>query len=143
MTARLLVILLALALGLVAVGCSRGPAVQPPQRIPAPPETSETSTPAEPDADEVVRIVGVLEYRDLEGGLWAITGPAREGAAEAPVLAVVANAQDFASELEDLKGLRVIAEGTKAEGASIRMAGPEYVLTSIAGAGDASDDAPQ
>ncbi len=79
-----------------------------------------------------VQAVGTLEWRDLEGGFWAITGsPEGDG-----VVAVIANGADFADQLEGLKGRTVVATGKRLDGASIRQAGPEIEIDKI---GEISD----
>jgi hypothetical protein len=77
-------------------------------------------------ADGRKEAVGVLDHRDLEGGFWAIV-QATEGepTEEAPVVAVLANAEALGVDLEDLQGSYVRAEGSIVDGPSIRMAGPE------------------
>lgn len=83
-------------------------------------------------ADGGAVAVGTLEYVDLEGGFWAITqGALAEGNTEG-IVAVVSNGEELAATLEPLKGKQVRAEGTRFEGVSVRMAGPEVVVTSIA-----------
>lgn len=77
--------------------------------------------------DGTVIALGTLEWIDLEGGFYALTG-SPEGDGD---IAVIANADEFASELEALVGKTVQVTGTRFEGASIRMAGPEIVITSI------------
>jgi len=82
-------------------------------------------------ADGTVLALGTLEWVDLEGGFYALTGaPASEGETTGNI-AVIANADEFASELEALVGKTVQVTGTPFEGASIRMAGPEIVITSV------------
>ncbi len=77
--------------------------------------------------DGTVLALGTLEWIDLEGGFYALTGsPEGDGN-----IAVIANADEFAAELESLIGKTVSVTGTRFEGASIRMAGPEIVITSI------------
>lgn len=77
--------------------------------------------------DGTVMVLGVLEWVDLEGGFYAITG-SPEGDEN---IAVIANADEFADELEALRGSTVLINGTQSDGASIRMAGPEVVIKSI------------
>ena len=52
--------------------------------------------------------------------------------------AVVANGADFAQQFKELEGLSVIVTGTRLDGASIRMAGPEIQATTVVAASDAS-----
>lgn len=78
-------------------------------------------------ADGTVLALGTLEWVDLEGGFYALTGsPEGEGN-----IAVIANGEEFSAELEALVGKTVQVTGTAFDGASIRMAGPEIVITSV------------
>lgn len=47
------------------------------------------------------------------------------------VIVVIANGADLESELKPLDGKTVVATGTRAEGVSIRMAGPEMRVEKI------------
>lgn len=77
--------------------------------------------------DGTVIALGTLEWVDLEGGFYAITGsPEGDGN-----IAVIANADEFADELEALLGKTVSATGTRFDGVSIRMAGPEIIVETI------------
>jgi len=77
--------------------------------------------------DGTVIALGTLEWIELEGGFYALTGsPEGDGN-----IAVIANADDFADELDALLGKTVSVTGTRFDGASIRMAGPEVVITSV------------
>ena len=70
--------------------------------------------------DGTVLALGTLEWIDLEGGFYAITGsPEGDGN-----IAVIANASDFTDELEALLGKTVSVTGTRFDGVSVRMAGP-------------------
>jgi len=148
MYARILALALVIALSAAMVGCAA-------QDAAGPDETPETGAPdgaaddgasgdaSEPgelrlanglydQADGTVMVLGTLEWVDLEGGFYAITGaPDDEG-----TIAVVANADEFASELEELVGSTVFITGTRSEGPSVRMAGPEVVIDSIEKIGD-------
>lgn len=77
--------------------------------------------------DGTVVALGVLEWIDLEGGFYALTGAPGDGG----TIAVVANPQDIITELEAFVGSPVELQGTLVEGASIRMAGPEIAVDSI------------
>lgn len=117
----------------------------------APPAPSASSTPAGGPAggtkidpglydldDGTVQAVGTVEHRDLEGGFWAVIGgTAAEGDA-GTVVAVIANGDMFARQFEELKGLSVLIAGTRLEGASTRMAGPEIEARSVVAASDAA-----
>ena len=77
--------------------------------------------------DGTVVGVGVLERVELEGGYYALTGSPEGGG----TFAVIANPDEFASELEALIGATVQVTGTRFEGVSTRMAGPEILIHSI------------
>lgn len=81
--------------------------------------------------DGSVQAVGTLEWSDLEGGFWVITGGTQAEGNVGETVAVIANADEFSDELDALKNRQVVASGTKLEGASIRMAGPEIEVESI------------
>lgn len=82
-----------------------------------------------------VNAVGELEWIDLEGGFWAVTqGQAAQDEA-ADVIAVIANWQEYEDQLEPLEGQLVIVTGTRLDGASIRMAGPEIEMESVGAMG--------
>lgn len=81
--------------------------------------------------DGTVQAVGTLEYRDLEGGFWAIVGGTEADGNAGTVVAVIANPEEFTSQLETLSGKTVAVTGKRFEGASIRMAGPEITVTAI------------
>ena len=82
-------------------------------------------------ADGTVQAVGTLEWRDLEGGFWVITGGTEAEGTTGETVAVIANGDELAATLEALEGLTVSAIGTRFEGASIRMAGPEIIVETI------------
>ncbi|MDZ4180429.1 MAG: hypothetical protein U1E29_14550 [Coriobacteriia bacterium] len=88
--------------------------------------------------DGTVQAVGTLEWVDLEGGFWAITGGTEAEGNVGTTVAVIANHAELDSTLRPLEGSQVLASGTRFEGASIRMAGPEIEVESI----EAFDDAP-
>lgn len=131
MLARLLALLLAIALFLVP-GCAAAE-----DDAETPPPAAEEPGDGGSDLrlanglydleDGKVQALGVLEYVNLEGGFYAITGsPEGEGN-----IAVIANADEFASELRDLEGKTVSVIGTRSDAPSIRMAGPEIFAESI------------
>ena len=87
--------------------------------------------------DGTAQAVGTVEYRDLEGGFWAVIGGTEAEGDVGKVVAVIANGGDFAQQLKELEGLSAIVTGTRLEGASTRMAGPEIAATSVVAASDA------
>ena len=129
MKTRIPLLILAIALAVAVTACA-----------PDTPATDEGAAPPAGDsaglrlpnglydqADGTVIALGTLEWIDLEGGFYALTGsPEGEGN-----IAVIANAADFSTELEALLGTTVQVTGTRFDGASIRMAGPEIVIASI------------
>ncbi|MHB1135586.1 MAG: hypothetical protein ACYCXR_09165 [Coriobacteriia bacterium] len=129
MNTKMIALVLALLLGLALVGCSA--------------ETPDAEAPGDAAGDAAgglrlanglydqedgsVIALGVLEWIDLEGGFYALTGsPEGDGN-----IAVIANADEFTDELEGLTGKTVQVTGTRLDGASIRMAGPEITIESI------------
>lgn len=131
----LAVLMSVLALSLVACG---GPEPVPPapdQGSEAPADGGAAGLRLAPGLYDLeggkVQALGTLEYRDIEGGLWAIIDTTAAAGAQGVVAAVIANADAIESELKALEGKSVIATGTRLEGASIRMAGPEIEVEKI------------
>lgn len=136
-TRTALIILLALLLALTLGACA---AESPGDGSDAAPPTDGVSTPPGEDpaglrlangwydqGDGTVLALGTLEWVDLEGGFYALTGsPEGDGN-----IAVITNADEFATELEALVGKTVQVTGMPFDGASVRMAGPEIVITSV------------
>ena len=91
--------------------------------------------------DGTVQAVGVVEYRDLEGGFWVVIGGTEAESDAGKVVAVIANGADFEQQFKDREGLSMIITGKRLDGASIRMAGPEIEATSVVAASDASGPA--
>lgn len=73
--------------------------------------------------DGKVQAIGVLEYIDLEGGFYAITGAPGNGGN----IAVIVNSDAFSDELAALEGKTVSVIGMRSDGPSVRMAGPEIL----------------
>lgn len=129
MYTRIIALALALVVGVAIAGCAAA-------------ESPDTGTPGDgggaagglrlanglyDQEDGSVIALGVLEWVDLEGGFYALTGsPDGDG-----TIAVIANADEFEDELEALVGKTVQVTGARSDGASIRMAGPEVVIESI------------
>jgi len=87
--------------------------------------------------DGTARAIGAVEYRDLEGGFWAVIGGTKAEDDVGTVVAVIANGDDFAQQFAELDGLSVIVTGTRLEGASTRMAGPEIQASRVEAASTA------
>jgi hypothetical protein len=143
MRRRLAIISCLVILAATMVACA--PAQEPPVDTPAPATGDPAGTKLAPGLydmpDGTVQAIGTLEYRDLEGGFWAvIDGTVAEGD-EGSVAAVIANADEFSDETQRLNGLAVIVIGNRLDGASIRMAGPEIEAISITKASDTIDPA--
>jgi hypothetical protein len=110
--------------------------------VPARPPASAQFVPGLYDLpDGSVQALGTLEYRDVEGGTWVIVGGSNLTGDAGKTVAVIANAAELGPKLEALKGVQVIASGTRIDGASIRMAGPEIKVAAIDGATNSSSEA--
>jgi hypothetical protein len=146
MGSKILLVVVALATSVVLTACTSAPkSTTPAQPNETPPATTESSSPAAGSrlapglyelADGSAQAIGVLEYRDLEGGMWVLVGGTEAEGNPGQVVAVIANPSGFERELEQLKGQLVAATGTKADGASTRMAGPEIQIKTIEGIKD-------
>jgi len=88
--------------------------------------------------DGTAQAVGTVECRDLEGGFWAVVGGTAAEGDVGKVVAVIVNGDDYAAQFKELEGLSVIVTGTRLEGASTRMAGPEITATRVVAASDAA-----
>jgi hypothetical protein len=131
------------ALPAALAGCSAGATDVPPA-----PSASSTPGAGSPPGmkiapglydleDGTVQAVGTVEYRDLEGGFWAVVGGTEAEGDVGKVVAVIANGDEYAQQLKELEGLSAIIDGTRLEGASTRMAGPEITATKVVAASDA------
>lgn len=125
-----------LTIGLALVACSTTPTETTDSRDvrPFPGKNSEARSKLKPgiyDLDDgTVQAIGTLEYVDLEGGFWAVTRAATDRK-EGRVVAVIANGASLLDVIEPLAGQMVIVTGTRLDGVSIRMAGPEIEAESI------------
>lgn len=82
--------------------------------------------------DGTWQALGLLTYRDLEGGFWAVVGTALpEEADTASVVAVVLPDAEITAQMESLRDKYVSVIGTKSQGADIYQAGPVIEATSI------------
>jgi len=129
---------LAVALGLTACSAPATPAA--PANGPATPGAETPSDGAAglrlanglyDQADGTVMALGVLEWKDLEGGFWAVTGAPESAGDPDAAIAVIANVSKDDPAWTKLAGKTVTVIGTRVEGASVRMAGPEITATSV------------
>jgi len=141
---RITLLLAAFALAAVSVACAASPTpdTPPPGAVPTDPAGGTRLAPGLYDMPGgTVQAIGTLEHRDLEGGFWAVIDGTGAGGEQGTVVAVIANADEFVDETRQLEGLAVVVEGTRLDGASIRIAGPEIEATRIMAATDTSDPA--
>ena len=139
-----LILAAAVAPGLVA--CSGGstsptPSASPPSSaggVPIGPAAGTKMAPGLYDwEDGSVVAVGTVEYRDLEGGFWAVIGGTEAEGDAGKVVAVIANGDEFAQVFRENQGLSFEVYGRRAGDASIRMAGPEITARRVVLAADA------
>ena len=142
--ATFLMLVAALAAGLVA--CSGGstsptPSASPPASaggVPIGPAAGTKMAPGLYDREDgSVVAVGTVEYRDLEGGFWAVIGGTEAEGDAGKVVAVITNGAEFAQVFLQDKGLSFEVYGKRAGDASIRMAGPEITARRVVLAADA------
>ena len=140
--ATLLAVVVAASL-LVLVGCSDATSSPLPSASSSPdPATSSKLAPGLYDLEDgTVQAVGKVEFRDLEGGFWAAIGGSEAEGDVGKVVAVVANGAEYAQRFKELQRLSVVITGTRLDGASTRMAGPEIEATSVVAASEAAGPA--
>ncbi len=132
----LLALVLTGLLVVILVGCgSAGSTVSPTSTTPSGPGP-RTGTLARPGLYAVdsgrTHALGVLAYRDLEGGFWAVVDAMPGQPTDtANVIAVLVGADKLGVDLQALQGRYVSADGTLADGASSRMAGPELAVDTL------------
>lgn len=138
MLTRTLILILGLVLALAAVGCATPadePKPEPDVGAPTTPDDSSMGLRLAPGLydleDGTVQALGILEWRDLEGGFWAIVSNTGADPAEGTVVAVIAPGTDLDETFEALKGKMVLVNGTRFDGVSSRMAGPEVIPTAV------------
>lgn len=128
-TRRLAILALVLSVALVLVACAA-------EEEPPASETPDGAAgirlaPGLYDLEDgTVQAIGTLEWIDLEGGFWAVTGATGENT-EPATLAVIANGSELEDTLEPLEGKQVSVLGRRLDGVSIRMAGPEIEAESV------------
>jgi hypothetical protein len=123
-------LILALSLAIVLTACSS--AEEPDVEAPADDPAGTRPAPGLYDLEDgSVQAIGTLEWVDLEGGFWAITGGTAAEGDDGLTIAVIANGDELDDELSALDGRTVSVVGERFEGASIRMAGPEIVAETV------------
>ena len=134
MRSRWVVVIALIASVAVLGACTSGPSADipsSPDATQAPPAAggsaagSQLAVGLHETADGKVVAIGKLEWRDLEGGFWVVTGGTEAEGNLGETVAVIANGDSLKSQLEPLKGKQVSVVGKRLDGASIRMAGPE------------------
>jgi hypothetical protein len=81
--------------------------------------------------DGTVQALGVLTYRDLEGGFWAVVDTTLpEEADSAPIVAVIGPSADMQDSIDSYRGEFVSVIGTEKD-VSAYQAGPFIEATSI------------
>ena len=129
------IVIALLVLGVALAGCnapsSSEKAEEPSSASESPAAGSQLAPGLYDLGDSKVQALGTLEWSDLEGGFWLIADGTRASDDASATVAVIANGADFESQLEPLKGKAVVAIGTRLDGASVRMAGPEIQIESI------------
>jgi hypothetical protein len=137
MSTRIATTFLALVLVFALIGCAATEAPAPAPVDGTPPAGGDPAlgsrlAPGLYDLEGgVVQALGTLEYVDIEGGFWAIIGGTEADGNFGETAAVISNGDELESTLRPLEGRTVLATGTRFDGASIRMAGPEIVVTEI------------
>ncbi|MBU2602718.1 MAG: hypothetical protein KKA32_11230 [Actinobacteria bacterium] len=131
---------LVLFAALVVSGCA---ATESTTTAPQPTTTALQSAPDDPSmgtrlapglydlADGTSEAYGTLEWRDLEGGFWAVIGGTEATGDVGTTVAVIANAAKDDPTYVALAGRTVRVVGNRLSGASVRMAGPEIEASSI------------
>lgn len=128
--------ILALLVALAVAGCgaSQTTTTAPPDPGPA---TGSRLAPGLYDlADGTAEAVGTLQWRDLEGGFWAVIGGTEATGDVGTTVAVIVNAAKDDPAYVPLAGSTVRVVGERVSGASVRMAGPEIRATSISALSD-------
>lgn len=135
MRSRITLVLCAAVAVLALAGCttpSSEPVVTPPPLEGENPAGGSRLAPGLYDLEDgQAQAVGTVGYSELEGGFWTITGGTQAEGNEGTIVAVIANGEEFASQLTALKDKTVMVTGVRLDGASIRMAGPEIQIADI------------
>ena len=110
---------------------TRSPVARPSPAGAAPPAGTKLAAGLYDLADGTVQAVGTVEYRDLEGGFWVVIGGTEAEGDAGTVVAVIANGADYADQFTQHPGLSFIVDGTRLDGGSTRMAGPEITAMRV------------
>lgn len=139
---RMRIAVLYLAVVAVALGgCGSQPESQAPRDIQSGPSEEDTVTDEAPSLGQIappglyqlpdgtLQALGILNFRDVEGGIWVVarTGVPEE-AAVAPIVAVVKLEDDLAVDLQTMNGTYVSVRGTADDDSA---AGPMIEATSV------------
>lgn len=118
---------------LAASACATGPSADVPGE---PSQTaSRTLAPGITEwAQGTVEAAGWVAWVDVEGGFWALEdAPRTSSSVDRPkIVAVLLPSAATEKAIEGLEGRYAVATGALQGGASIRMAGPELVVDTIA-----------
>lgn len=125
----------ALVLALTLAGCApRPPSGAPPGASPGPPSTGVVAAPGLYQLEDgSTQALGILAYRDVEGGFWAVVDTAiPEEADSAPILAVVLpDAIEVGGKMAGYEGKYVNVVGKRDDGPTIYQSGPVIDAASI------------
>ena len=130
------IMLAGLVIALALSGCS----AQTPAAVPGSPGNSASGdgsaaqrlAPGLYDqGDGTVLGYGTLEWRDADGGFWAVIDGTRAPGDASQVAAVVAGVSKDDPAFTKLAGKSVQIDGTRVKGTSARHAGPEITVTLI------------
>jgi hypothetical protein len=132
-----LVALLLLVFAGLATSCS---GVAPAPSSPAPSPAPSAGYSAAPDGS--VEATGYVAYEGIEGGFWALYDrpPGPSSVVQPKILAVLLPDVVTGPEIAAMEGVFVKVTGRLSGGASVRMAGPEVFVATIAGV---SSDTPR
>jgi hypothetical protein len=127
---RKTLVAISLVLALMLVGCTAA-APEPDAGNPGDAAGIRLAAGLYDQEDGTVLAIGTLEWRDIEGGFWAVIGGTEAEGTAGDVAAVLAGIEKDDATYTALAGKTVEVKGTRNEGASIRMAGPEITVTAI------------
>jgi len=121
----------------IAAGCS---GVASTSSSPAPSPAPSSAYSAAPDGS--VEATGYVAHEGIEGGFWTLQDipPGPSSVVQPKILAVLLPDAVTESQIAAMEGVFVKVTGRLSQGASIRMAGPEVLVATIAGV---SSDTPR